>query len=43
MDINMFLELIVFGIFVKYNGGLKVYENDKIFKAEKQRMKEIEI
>ena len=43
MDINMFLELIVLGIFAKYNGGLKLYEKDKEFKAEKQRMKEIEI
>ena len=39
----MFLELIVLGIFMKYNGGLKIYENHREFQAEKQRMKEIEI
>ena len=39
----MFLELIILGIFMKYNGGLKIYENHREFNAEKQRMKEIEI
>ena len=31
LDINMFLELIILGIFVRFNGGMKLYENDRIF------------
>jgi MFS family permease len=43
MDINMFLELIICGIFIKFNGGTKLYEQEKTFQAEKQRMREIEV
>jgi len=38
----MILEIIIAGIFIRYNGGMKLWENDRIFKAEKSRMKEIE-